>query len=258
MPPFFVPKCQGSTLRCPVLYLISSKSKTAYPLSDGPGSRKRRREFSAKEAQALYGEMTASASTDVDTKVHFEVLQGYPTMRISAVAALLGLHPDAMAKRRGLSRTTFKRKLSKAGSKLDPVASDVLARHEHLFQAALAAFWDDPDYARTWLRTAQQGLDWVVPLEYARSSAGATALEPLMGQISRGSYVQDERLAHRRDGVDGAIAAGGRRCAGRWPLEFPWRQGRVRQRKSGDGRSREVRQSPHAVAGQSRVFALLV
>src|SRR5208283_2688079 len=110
---------------------------------------------------------------------HAEVAAGYGVRRVQDVAEGLGIPTAELARRIGVARSTFHRKL-KGRARLSEHESDALARHSALLAQAVAVFDGDEASARRWLGTAQVGLGDAVPLDLARTTFGFREVEKLL------------------------------------------------------------------------------
>jgi len=118
---------------------------------------------------------------------HGEVAAGYGIGLVREVADGLGITAADLARRIGVARSTFHRKL-KGRARLSELESDALARHSALFAQAVSVFGGDEDAARRWLGSAQVGLGDAVPLDMARTTFGFREAEKLLTRIDHGVY----------------------------------------------------------------------
>ncbi len=95
----------------------------------------------------------------------------------------LGLPLDKVGQTLGISRATLHRR--KVSGRLDRDESDKVVRFERLLKKAARVFGSN-DSAREWLKFPQFGLGGAVPLDYARTEAGAREVEHLLGRIEWG------------------------------------------------------------------------
>jgi putative toxin-antitoxin system antitoxin component (TIGR02293 family) len=128
------------------------------------------------------------AVTVTPAEEHVEILKGIPITGVKQIAGKLGLTWDDLAKRCGLSRSTFRRKLKQRNWRLNAVESDALARYARLHAKAREVFAGDEEAARTWLHSSQPGLGNAVPLEFARTTVGYREVEKLLTRIDLGVY----------------------------------------------------------------------
>lgn len=119
---------------------------------------------------------------------HAQIIQGLPIKALPPIAESLGLSPEELARRVGVSRATFHRKLNKPRQLLSLLESDALARYESLLSQAVETFDGDEEAARQWLSTGQPGLGNAVPLDLARTTVGFREVEKLLRRIDLGVY----------------------------------------------------------------------
>jgi putative toxin-antitoxin system antitoxin component (TIGR02293 family) len=118
--------------------------------------------------------------------LHRFIQAGLPVQVVVHVAAGLGLKPEDLAARCGMSRATFHRKKT-AKAKLGRSESDLVARHASLLHHAAGVF-EDPGAAAAWLREPQLGLGGAVPLDLAQSTLGFQEVAKLLTRIDYGVY----------------------------------------------------------------------
>jgi putative toxin-antitoxin system antitoxin component (TIGR02293 family) len=92
---------------------------------------------------------------------------------------------EQLAAKLSISRSTLQRR--KAAGRLSPDESDKVIRYSRLVRQA-ADFFGDIGKARAWLKHPQYGLGGAVPLDYARTEAGAREVENLLGRMKYGVY----------------------------------------------------------------------
>jgi len=92
---------------------------------------------------------------------------------------------EQLAAKLCISRSTLQRR--KAAGRLSPDESDKVIRYSRLVQQA-ADFFGEIGKARAWLKHPQYGLGGAVPLDYARTEAGAREVENLLGRMKYGVY----------------------------------------------------------------------
>jgi len=107
-------------------------------------------------------------------------------LRLQEVAHALEIEEEALAERCGMSRSTFYRRKQRKGP-LNAAEIDLLDRHSAIFLQAAAVF-EDAAEARTWLQTAQYGLNGAVPLDAIQTTAGFREVEKLLTRIDYGVY----------------------------------------------------------------------
>jgi putative toxin-antitoxin system antitoxin component (TIGR02293 family) len=92
---------------------------------------------------------------------------------------------EQLAAKLSISRSTLQRR--KAAGRLSPGESDKVIRYSRLVRQA-ADFFGNIEKARAWLKHPQYGLGGAVPLDYARTEAGAREVENLLGRMKYGVY----------------------------------------------------------------------
>jgi putative toxin-antitoxin system antitoxin component (TIGR02293 family) len=97
----------------------------------------------------------------------------------------LDLPFEKLAAKLCISRSTLQRR--KAAGRLSPDESDKVVRYSRLVRQA-ADFFGDIEKARAWLKHPQYGLGGAVPLDFARTEAGAREVENLLGRMKYGVY----------------------------------------------------------------------
>jgi putative toxin-antitoxin system antitoxin component (TIGR02293 family) len=100
-----------------------------------------------------------------------------------ALRRQLDLSLDDLAARLGLSRANIDRR--KAAGRLTKDESDKIVRFARLLGHA-AHLFGSLDEARRWLKVPQKDLGGAVPLDHARTEAGAREVENLLGRIAQG------------------------------------------------------------------------
>ncbi len=112
-----------------------------------------------------------------------KVENGLKFRELENLRAQLGLPLDQVGEKLGISRATLHRR--KLAGRLEPDESDRVVRFERLLQKAAQVF-GTTDSARQWMSFPQFGLGGAVPLDYARTEAGAREVEHLLGRIEWG------------------------------------------------------------------------
>jgi putative toxin-antitoxin system antitoxin component (TIGR02293 family) len=102
-----------------------------------------------------------------------------------ALQELLGLGAEELAQHLAISRSTLVRR--RKGGRLDMQESDRLLRYARLFARAQTVLQDDAA-ARDWLKQPARALDFVTPLTFAETEAGAREVEALLGRIEYGVF----------------------------------------------------------------------
>jgi putative toxin-antitoxin system antitoxin component (TIGR02293 family) len=110
---------------------------------------------------------------------------GLPVQELEDLQATLGVPMEKLAFRLGISKATLHRR--KASGRLDAGESDRVVRFARLLGRAAKVFGDIQD-AKQWLNSPQFGLGGAVPLDYAKTEAGAREVENLLGRIEFGVY----------------------------------------------------------------------
>jgi putative toxin-antitoxin system antitoxin component (TIGR02293 family) len=111
------------------------------------------------------------------------VERGLPWTDAEALAAALAVTLDTLASLLDIPTATFYRR--KRARRFSTQESDRLLRFVRLWWLACDVF-ESKDGARAWLKATQFGLSGAVPLEYARTEAGARAVEELLRRIDYG------------------------------------------------------------------------
>lgn len=141
----------------------------------------------AASSKATTGRDAAGATKFPATPTHGEIKVGYSPKLVIVVANKLGIAPASMARRIGVSHSTFHRKL-KGRVPLTEHESDSLARHSALLSQAMAVFDGDEDAAKQWIACPQVGLGNAIPLDLAQTSFGFREVEKLLTRIDHGVY----------------------------------------------------------------------
>jgi putative toxin-antitoxin system antitoxin component (TIGR02293 family) len=118
---------------------------------------------------------------------HAEIKVGYATKLVVKLAKQLGIPAADMAKRIGVTRSTFHRML-KDNARLTEHESDAFARHSTLLSQAIAVFDGDEQAAKQWLVAPQIGLGDALPLDLAQTTFGYREVEKLLTRIDHGVY----------------------------------------------------------------------
>ncbi|MDQ6859580.1 MAG: DUF2384 domain-containing protein [Verrucomicrobiota bacterium] len=108
---------------------------------------------------------------------------GIPFRDLEKMRRELALPLDQLAEKLGISRATLHRR--KAAGRLDLDESDRVVRYQRLLEHAIQLFGDS-DRASQWLKHPQYGLGGAVPLDYARTEAGAREVDAVLGRIEWG------------------------------------------------------------------------
>jgi putative toxin-antitoxin system antitoxin component (TIGR02293 family) len=140
-----------------------------------------------KHSQTTATTVSSAAKEYPGKPTHDEIMAGFPVNSVGEVAHELGMTPAEMARRIGVSRSTFHRK-QKNNALLTRHESDALARHSALLAQAIAVFEGDAKAAKQWLGCPQIGLGNAVPLDCARTTVGYREVEKLLTRIDHGVY----------------------------------------------------------------------
>jgi putative toxin-antitoxin system antitoxin component (TIGR02293 family) len=117
---------------------------------------------------------------------HRLILAGVPVRAAESLKESIGVPDSLLAGLLGISEKTLSR-ARKAGSSLDPVASDRLFRAARIAVLARDVL-EDREAAAGWLKRPQPGLGNRVPLELMTTSAGAEEVQRLLLRIEHGVY----------------------------------------------------------------------
>lgn len=118
---------------------------------------------------------------------HDDIVAGLRVAAVNEAAEEYGITPAEMAKRIGVPRSTFHRKLRR-NALLSGHESDALARHSSLMRKAVSVFAGDKGAARQWLGAPQVGLGGAIPSEFAGTTFGFREVEKLLTRINYGVY----------------------------------------------------------------------
>lgn len=119
------------------------------------------------------------------TELIRQIQKGLRFSELETLQNSIGMPFDQLAAKLSMSRSTLQRR--KAAGRLSPDESDKVIRYSRLLQQA-ADFFGDIEKARAWLKHPQYGLGGAVPLDYARTEAGAREVENLLGRMKYGVY----------------------------------------------------------------------
>ena len=114
-----------------------------------------------------------------------EIDAGLPAETLAGFLEALELSAGEAAPLFGVSPRTLKRYLKR--ERLDPRASDLLARYLRLYEQALGAF-SAKERAVRWFKRPHVHFGHKTPLEMMRYDPGAEAVENLAGAIKHGVY----------------------------------------------------------------------
>jgi putative toxin-antitoxin system antitoxin component (TIGR02293 family) len=110
---------------------------------------------------------------------------GLPMSEFDALRGLLELSGEELAEKLAISRSTLARR--KKSGKLDREESDRLVRFVRLYARAVEVLGDEQG-ARSWLKTPARALNFVPPLTFAETEAGAREVENVLGRIEYGVF----------------------------------------------------------------------
>jgi putative toxin-antitoxin system antitoxin component (TIGR02293 family) len=133
--------------------------------------------------QSRTGKMTSSEFTP--SQLVKAIQTGLPVGELTWLQGSLGVPMERLVPLLGISKPTFHRR--KASGRLGPGESDRVVRFARLMGKAVQVL-ESQENARQWLTSPQFGLGGAVPIEYARTEAGAREVEDLLGRIEYGVY----------------------------------------------------------------------
>jgi putative toxin-antitoxin system antitoxin component (TIGR02293 family) len=119
------------------------------------------------------------------TELIQKIQKGLRFSELKTLQDTLDLPFEKLAAKLCISRSTLQRR--KAAGRLSPDESDKIVRYSRLVRQA-TDFFGDIEKARAWLKHPQYGLGGAVPLDYARTEAGAREVENLLGRMKYGVY----------------------------------------------------------------------
>ena len=119
------------------------------------------------------------------TELIRKIQKGLRFTELETLQNSIDLPFEQLAAKLSISRSTLQRR--KAAGRLSPDESDKVIRFSRLVRQA-ADFFGDIEKARAWLKHPQYGLGGAVPLDYARTEAGAREVENLLGRMKYGVY----------------------------------------------------------------------
>src|SRR5213594_4867450 len=114
------------------------------------------------------------------TELIHRIQKGLRFSELKSLQDSIDLPFEQLAAKLCISRSTLQRR--KAAGRLSPDESDKVIRYSRLVQQA-ADFFGEIGKARAWLKHPQYGLGGAVPLDYARTEAGAREVENLLGRM---------------------------------------------------------------------------
>jgi len=128
---------------------------------------------------------THSAKAKHPTELIRKIQKGLRFSELETLQNSIDLPFEQLAAKLAISRSTLQRR--KAAGRLSPDESDKVIRYSRLVQQA-ADFFGEIEKARAWLKHPQYGLGGAVPLDYAKTEAGAREVENLLGRMKYGVY----------------------------------------------------------------------
>jgi putative toxin-antitoxin system antitoxin component (TIGR02293 family) len=134
---------------------------------------------------AVVEKKMSSAKAKHPSELIRKIQKGLRFSELETLQNSIGLPFEQLAAKLAISRSTLQRR--KAAGRLSPDESDKVIRYSRLVQQA-ADFFGDIGKARAWLKHSQYGLGGAVPLDYAKTEAGAREVEDLLGRMKYGVY----------------------------------------------------------------------
>jgi putative toxin-antitoxin system antitoxin component (TIGR02293 family) len=128
---------------------------------------------------------TPGAKAKHPTDLIRQIQKGLRFSELETLQNSIDLPFEQLAAKLAISRSTLQRR--KAAGRLSPDESDKVVRYSRLLQQA-EDYFGDIEKARAWLKHPQYGLGGAVPLDYARTEAGAREVENLLGRMEYGVY----------------------------------------------------------------------
>ena len=119
------------------------------------------------------------------TELIHRIQKGLRFSELETLQSSIDLPFEQLAAKLSISRSTLQRR--KSAGRLSPDESDKVVRFSRLLRQATDLF-GDIEKARAWLKNPQYGLGGAVPLDYARTEAGAREVENLLGRMKYGVY----------------------------------------------------------------------
>jgi putative toxin-antitoxin system antitoxin component (TIGR02293 family) len=134
---------------------------------------------------ATLDKKTHSSKAKHPSELIRKIQKGLRFSELETLQNTLELPFEQLAAKLAISRSTLQRR--KVSGRLSPDESDKVIRYSRLVQQA-ADFFGEIGKARAWLKHPQYGLGGAVPLDYARTEAGAREVENLLGRMKYGVY----------------------------------------------------------------------
>jgi len=128
---------------------------------------------------------TPVAKAKHPTELIRQIQKGLRFSELETLQNSIDLPFEQLAAKLCISRSTLQRR--KIAGRLSSDESDKVIRYSRLVRQA-ADFFGDIEKARAWLKHPQYGLGGAVPLDYARTEAGAREVENLLGRMKYGVY----------------------------------------------------------------------
>ena len=128
---------------------------------------------------------TLSGKAMHPTELIRRIQKGLRFSELETLQSSIDLPFEQLAAKLSISRSTLQRR--KSAGRLSPDESDKVVRFSRLLRQATDLF-GDIEKARAWLKNPQYGLGGAVPLDYARTEAGAREIENLLGRMKYGVY----------------------------------------------------------------------
>jgi putative toxin-antitoxin system antitoxin component (TIGR02293 family) len=128
---------------------------------------------------------TSSPKVAHPTQLIRRIQKGLPFSELEALRKKLDLPLEQLASKLSISRATLHRR--KTAGRLSPEESDKVVRFSRLLRQATDLF-GNVERGRAWLKFPQYGLGGAIPLDYAKTEAGAREVENLLGRIKYGVY----------------------------------------------------------------------
>jgi putative toxin-antitoxin system antitoxin component (TIGR02293 family) len=126
-----------------------------------------------------------SAKAKHPTELIRQIQKGLRFSELETLQNSIALPFEQLAAKLAISRSTLQRR--KAAGRLSPDESDKVIRFSRLLRQATDLF-GSTEKGRAWLKFPQYGLGGAVPLDYAKTEAGAREVENLLGRIKYGVY----------------------------------------------------------------------
>lgn len=142
--------------------------------------RRKKADKIVEEPTVVYCAASSTAGETVE-----RIREGLPMIEFVALQELLDLGAETLAQHLTISRSTLVRR--RKSGRLDMQESDRLLRYARLYARAQTVLQDN-DAAKDWLKQPARALDFVAPLTFAETEAGAREVEALLGRIEHGIF----------------------------------------------------------------------